>query len=935
MADEADSEFIEGFNAGGKSLDRITSGAILTDLHKKTNAAKNNIENTLSHETDALQKLQNNLNHVNDEFIAKTQELEGMKRKQQVTLDNNREAALRDVMRSGLDDYLERRPTSLEETRSVHVYFLTSEEVGSELHVGREGGGSRDATFIVTLSQTVQSLATQAAKYWGLNPEKVFFLDRDGRIVQGKMHLSDIILPPESDLMGTGGPTAEGSAAIVPSSGGGQSSALAVPSSTLAKKEAAEDHVVSYTVKGRDYSLTLVRAKTVLTKEDLSQPKGEKWDDFTFDQARLNKDLEETRRKRGDPDPQDMKVSMDTIPSLYDLIKQGNLRKFQKNADKWCRIAELGLFLIMWFLFTLLLKPNHTWTYSMINVGHAIKRDTMTFTLAEQDAYGVHNFSQIVERRQFTGWMEGPLRRALLPGGLDSRNAYPLKVQGRIYHSPTEEHGLDLNWCSDGSSNDTDNGTSANTTNATLLDADGEVCYPASLKQCPNKGVVKLMAYAIKNSQQVPACKQKYDLDPVVTAWRSLYAVDAFSFVTGELSSYLGGQVQDVNLTVADYSTSLAEILPLDDSVAQAPAKLINVLTYIPVQNGIYLSQFLTEFSPGGPLITTYRDNVIALDAGESWEVIVFGVCIALSIIILLLELRRITGWPQRFFYEGKKEPCGLCTFGFIFVPLLLCLGFYIMMKKNSKDFDVMKLSDHSTVVEEDHLLENIFPAWLAKPEPYEWTVSESMLFDLQMMIWFEKAGMVVNLFNFTLMMALSFRYFLVYFPEMHHITMMIHRMTKPVLVTLFLLSLALLGFAQAFYMIFSDQQYEFRNWLVTFLAVLQFAHGGFLNWKDVYSDYAYTWIFLMIVAFIVFTLNLNNILIAVLVSHKKEAELHKNYSSHNFWQQLHRQHMQNNETKELNPALAGFDFGDPVYKDGPKEVKEKPGIDDLTKKVI
>merc|ERR1719409_2472856 len=119
-----------------------------------------------------------------------------MKRKQQVNLDNSRKTTLAEVMRGTLDNYLERRPQDPEETRSVHVTFLTGEEVGSELHVGREGAGSRDATFIVTLSQTVQSLAVQAAKYWGLDPEKVFFLDRDGRIVQGKVALSDIILPP-------------------------------------------------------------------------------------------------------------------------------------------------------------------------------------------------------------------------------------------------------------------------------------------------------------------------------------------------------------------------------------------------------------------------------------------------------------------------------------------------------------------------------------------------------------------------------------------------------------------------------------------------------------------------------------------------------------------------------------------------------------------
>merc|ERR1719253_2001213 len=119
-------------------------------------------------------------------------------------------------MRATMDNYLERRPTDDNDKRSVHVYFLTGEEVGSELHVGREGAGSRDATFIVTLSQTVQSLSTQAAKYWGLDAQKVFFLDRDGRIVQGHMQLADIILPPlekEADDQAQG---SDGSTAIVP-----------------------------------------------------------------------------------------------------------------------------------------------------------------------------------------------------------------------------------------------------------------------------------------------------------------------------------------------------------------------------------------------------------------------------------------------------------------------------------------------------------------------------------------------------------------------------------------------------------------------------------------------------------------------------------------------------------------------------------------------
>jgi len=922
--DEAVSDYIEGFNASGKGLERITQGGALHDLHQKTNKARNDVDVILASEMDELQKLQHKLNNVNEDYLKKTSELEGMKRKQEVALDNSRQTQLSEVMRGTLENYVERRPVDPNDKRSVHVYFLTGEdELGSELHVGREGAGSRDATFIVTLSQTVQSLATQAAKYWGLNPEKVFFLDRDGRIVQGKMSLSDIILPPEqADKEASG--SAEGSAAALPG-GAASSTALALPGSA-AKKGAADDQNASYTVKGRDYGLTLVRAKTVLTKEDLSQPKGEKWNDFTFDQKKLNEDLEMTRKKRGDPDPQEMKVSMDTIPSLYDLIEKGNQRKFQKNVDKWCRIIELIAFLIMWVAFMLLLKPDSGWSLTMNYAAQAIRHDITSFTLTEQTHLGIHNYSEIHEAYQLAAWVHGPLRRSVLAGGLDRRNAYPLKVQGRLYRRPLKAP-LDLNWCTDSNSSG-DNDT--NTSNGTLLDADAATCYPSELKPCHTEGVVKLMAYAASIGQSVPKCRKQYDRNPTLTALHSLYAVDAFSFTSGEMSSYLAGDVIEFNLTSwADFNVSVAPFLAHDAST-DPPAKLVNVVTYLPALEGMHVSQWLTEYSPGGPLMTNYKSEAITLDPADEWEVIVYQVCILLALTCLLLELRRITGWPQRYFYEGQenKDSCGPCTVLFVFVPVLLLLNFWILIRKTNVTFDIRHLSDHTATESSNQYLESIFPAWIAKPEPYQWTHSEKTMFDLQLVKYFGYAGMCVNLFNFTLMMLLSFRFFLVYFPEMRYITLMIRRVTKPVIVSLSLLVISMLAFATVFYIVFSDHHHQFRNWLVTFMSVLQFAHGGFMHWEGLYEDYAWTWYFLMVAAFLVFTLNLNNILIAVMVSHKKEAELHKNYSSHPFWQTLHRTLMQQGKKGELNPALAGWDFGDPLYKDGPQEVTGKPGLE-------
>lgn len=922
MAEQNESEYIEGFNSVGKDLQRIDKQHILLDLLKTTNKARNEVDNTLAAEMDKHQKLQNKLNLVNDDFLKKTSELDLIKKKKQVSLDQTRKSELSEVMRGTLDNYLERRPTDANDKRSVHVYFLTGEEIGSDLHVGREGAGSRDATFIVTLSQSVQSLATQAAKYWGLDPDKVFFLDRDGRIVQGKFRLSDIILPPltPEQMEASAASAPADTQALVPAGSSGSSSAVAIP-------KAADDGQIAFTVKGRDYKLTLVRAKTVLSKEDLSQPKGEAWSDFTFDQKRLNEDLEETRKKRGDPDPVDLKISMETIPSLYDLIKQGNLRKFQKNADKWCRVAELLIFLIAWGFFIALLEPHSDWILYMKYSALGIQRPMTQFTLAEQQITGVKDFDGITTAAQFEAWMQGPLRRSVFPHGIEKMNAYVLKVQGRVYaQDPIRDNGYNLNWC-DNSSSSNDNVT--NSSNTTLVDADEATCYPESLKSCPTKGVVELMAHAIDNGQTIPECSPIYDHDRVVDATRSLYSADAFAFISGQVSSYLGGIAHNFNHTTqANWDASVADFLPSYAGFdhLQPPAKLINVLTFVPPLSGVVLSQFLTEFTPSGPVETTQRYTLVDMNGGEPWQVAFYQVCIVLSLIVLFLEIRRITGLSLPFikFFEEQKESFGCATILFVMVPVFLCLSFFIFLRQIPGD--QQSVLDLSNDMPADDEPANLFPDFFAKSSAYEWTVSEKLMRDLQLRIWLEKVSTVVHLIIFTLCMLLSFRYALVYFPEMRYTTMMIQRVTMPVLVTLLMSIFAFAGFAVMLFLIFSDEQYAFRNWLTCIMSLISFAHGGILKWEKMYRQYAWTWYFLVLASFFVFTLNLNNILIAVLVSHKKEAELRKNYSSHPFWQALSREHVQSRGgSKEVNPALAGYDFGNPLYKE-PKKVTEEPG---------
>lgn len=943
MADDSDL-YVEGYSSAGKQLERIDQRQ-RSEIHTQTIKDKNEIDNKLSHETDALTKLQGELNQINEEYLKKKAEKKALVDNKEVHLDTNRTREINDIMNQTVEKYLEKRPTSKDEKRSVHVYFLSGEECGSELHIGREGAGSRDATFIVTLSQTVDSLARQAAKYWGLDPNKVFFLDRDGRIVQGKMCLSDIILPPVETY-----PNATDSKeSAAGSRDAGSSSALALPGGN------DTEQIQGYTLKGKDYSLTLVRAKTVLAKEDLSKPKGETWHDFTFDQKRLNEDLEKTRKKRGDPDPKQDKVSMDNIPSLWELIKKGQDRKFKKAFDKWCRLLELALFLIMVFFFIFLLKPDDSWTFRMNMVGEAVESMALDFDLAEQTEYGIHNFSGIMESPQYEAWLRGPLQRAILPGGLDRLNIYVMKVQGRIYKSPAEIAG-GINWCPEpepavpyvNNSNVTGTTTTttttstinctvwpvncSNATNATTTmttSTTTEICYPLSLKQCPTADVVELMFFALQRNQTVPECKPRYDLDPIIAGLRSLVTIDAFSYVSGQISSYLGGLQYNFSVASAeDWLSTINDFLPSSSAHNNIPAKLITLVSYVPALDSLLLTQFLTEFTPSGPLITTTKRVPVALDDGLDYEVAFYVLCILLAFVILLSELRRITGFPQRCYYEENKDKVRVWTAIFLIVPVLLIIALAMRLNRLGVSINLTNFSNFN----DDNLEpnEHRVPSFLSKSVAFSWTAAENVMYEVQNLIFLDNTVLMLNLTNFTLMVLLSVRYFLMYFPEMTATTMMVHRVAKPLAVTFFFLVCSFAFFGMMFYLILGDSIYGFRNWMSTMLATVQFAHGGLKNWRDFHISFGWAWWWLMTAAFLVFVVNFNNFAIAVLISHKKEAELHRNYSSHPFWQTMHREHMQAGTSSRMNPALVGYDF---TYKDfssskeGPRKVTEPPGL--------
>mmetsp|Transcript_17030 Transcript_17030/g.31938 ORF Transcript_17030/g.31938 Transcript_17030/m.31938 type:complete len:962 (+) Transcript_17030:73-2958(+) len=959
MADDGEEGegFVEGFSAQGKSLDRLTTHKQLHELLKDVTEKKVSIENDVAKEQDELQKLINKLSKINDDYLRQNSSLSALRQSQKFVLNNDKKREVRGTMQLTLDTFLERRPTDLETERPVHVYFLAGEECGSELHIGREGAGSRDATFLVKLSQTVETLATEAAKYWGLDPKKVFFLDIQGRIVPGNMTLNNIILPPvgqekKADDTAEGAPNTMNVSALTNGMSGGamngepghqlaldgaKGSAI-VPAN---EQEGSQEHL--YTLRGRDYVLTLVRAKTVLDKEDLSMPKGEKWDDFTFDAAALNKDLEMTRLKRGDEDITAAQVGLDAIPSLFDLMKEGKMRKEKKRKDMWCRIVEFMLFLTMFGSFQYILAPESSWQHTMYTIGKNVRHNISAFTIAEQDVLGINNFEDIQSRVQYNAWLMGPLYRSVFPGGIDTFNVHVLVVQGRTYRSlnPVE---MDLNWCpepvdyefvnitSTSTSSTTTTSTTTlpetttttstqTTTNGTESVAVSGTCIPYELRYCPTEGAVKVLKKGIELGQVVPGCESMYSKNPLEAWLENLASLDAFTFVNGEVYTYIGGKLADFNFTdfyawndtMTDFKPSLTARPP--------PAKLVNVFVYQPSLEGLLVIQFLTEFSNSGPLINSVRERVLNFQNASTYEWIAYGVAIFFAIVILIMEMQRLLRWPERFVFEerGESVKCSPWIVLFVLLPTLLVLSLALRIYRSSLELDIPKLTS-STMVSEDEEADQKMPTFLMKSMTTQWTESMKTMYNIESMMTIDGFFLLLNLVNFICMVSLFFRFLLMYFPYFSYITKMVRQVVKPLLVVLFMLTVALALFGVVFYVALSDKIFVYRNGLSTAMATIQFAHGGVVSWPQWYREHGWTFVIAMWAGFFVFTLNLNHFAVAVLVSHKKEAELVRNYSSHYFWQLIHRQKY--GRCQELNPALVGWDFSGKE----PREVKEWPG---------
>merc|ERR1712187_870132 len=115
---------------------------------------------------------------------------------------------------------------------------------------------------------------------------------------------------------------------------------------------------------------------------------------------------------------------------------------------------------------------------------------------------------------------------------------------------------------------------------------------------------------------------------------------------------------------------------------------------------------------------------------------------------------------------------------------------------------------------------------------------------------------------------VLTIRYLLMYFPQLAFLTVMVRKMTKPILFLIVVLFAFLFGLAVIMYSLYSTKVAVFRNGLTTLLSVGRFALGGLMNWRELADYYPLMFCLLMILGLVFLTLMLQALPIAIFVSH-------------------------------------------------------------------
>jgi len=405
--------------------------------------------------------------------------------------------------------------------------------------------------------------------------------------------------------------------------------------------------------------------------------------------------------------------------------------------------------------------------------------------------------------------------------------------------------------------------------------------------------VIAILNDSIAKGDQTPQCRPLYSKGYTEVYWQGYSPDSQFSYVTGSMTSYSGGTRASVVIKdAATFDASLASLLA--DTPTDASAMVYLAFFYAPDVSSVYVYQMLYEDTLSGRLIATLRYLVIELEQPEPYEYAIWVLTVVLAIAVFAMEIRRILACPKRFTFEQERDHFSGWTLGFFLLPVLIFIGFMINSTRTlNKANDILKLDADNMITRE------------AVNKLYQ-------LYSLD--YWMDRVKLAV----LVVQNVLFVRYTLMYFPFVHFLTKMVVKITKPLLFTLFFLVCGFTVLGVFFYVMYCTSSGRFYDIPSTLMETVLVAQGGITNWQPLWELHSGLWTLVFFTGFVVISLILQNVTLAVMLSHKKEMDLCANYSYHPFWATAA---IGKREKQEFNPSTIGWIFDDEGGE--PKEPKD------------
>jgi len=868
IPDDLKLEHVQRGKPDEMELERMTREK-LENARKQAMEERVRMSQHVAQQKDARQKSLEVRDETKEKLKRKSEDLEHVKEQSKFSLGDAAEGRINRDAETIVNNFVSLVPRAkMDKDMTVDVKYKpppTSDETASYEGVG---AGSLVVSFKVGLDEKVEELATQAAKYWGLDPQKVFFLDRDYRVVPGSMSIGDIILPPVpfdaarpgrgSGADGVGGAassTANSSSARVPHGNGPTLSTLATM---------PDEEEMLPVIRGRNYTLLLVRGGTVLDEDDLRKPKGEDWDDFTFDEKKLDEELARTRRQYGDTDASLARPNMEDIPDIAEIQRKGEEQKKMKKWDRNCRILEFVIFLLCQGCFFAVLYPDNP----------IVIRSRLVIEAVEHRYLDVDAFSKVASDIEYRDYVEGPLRQALVGEAMNGSNLFVVGVVGYTYAAANITSQVE-GACELAADVSAGNATAPIDPAAVEAAADAaaalaaanatnQSCVPAELSRCPNQRVIAILNSGATEGHQVPLCEYLNDEWEIAAFLKSLASPQPFAYIRGQVATHPGGTRHDIRVgTNADFEKTTAVMIQggASDREQQIQAKSFVVFVYSPDLNSMSILQLIAEYTLSGALLTSVKQQALLLSPADESRYVLLVIVYIFSCVVFLLEVRRIFGCPRRIFYEKVKDKCSAWTAVFVIHSLLLLVSVGLTITLDARDGASLVQLDA-----DGYLTDTTANDLFVHAVIHEWR----LYIDMMVLV-------VQNI--------LLWRYVLGFFPRVRSLTDAIAKTAKPLIVAFLFLGFALLVFAFFMLSLFASKFYEFHSITVTLVSILKMMLGGGLSaWREMYATAPTMWSFVVVLFYLVIVLFLNNLALAIMLSHKKEQALVSHAYDHKFW---------------------------------------------------